>query len=324
MKKTIILSLVLTACQAFVVNASTGSSGVTALMLDSYGARPIGLADAFTGVADDVNAISVNPAGLATLPSIQVQAMHMNDFTGQAETFWYGAAAVPFLKAFCAGVSVYSFGLAAFDGLGNTGLPTGRSLSAGDLVLSLAFAADPMRLRAGSRFGLSLGFAGRFVQTELAGVARSAFSADAGILFRTGLPELGGMKKKDNFGFGFAVQNMGAGVEYVSERTGLPMNVRAGFGYEVFRDRRQGVLVSADANFPNDSGPIIAAGAEYSLLGMFAVRLGYRFTGPEAAGLTAGAGFAVLLGGKRFSADYAIVPMGDLGILHAFGLGVKF
>ena len=69
---------------------------------------------------------------------------------------------------------------------------------------------------------------------------------------------------------------------------------------------------------------IVSAGVEYSLLSMVFVRGGYKFTGPEAAGLTAGAGFGYLIGGRKFSVDYALVTMGDLGLSHAFSLGMKF
>ena len=323
MKKIIVYSLILAAGLESGLAASTGSSGVQALMLDSYGSRPIALADAFTGVADDVNAISVNPAGLSTLSSVEAQVMYLSDFADQSESYLFGGVAWPFAKAFCAAVSVESYGLASFDGVDKTGLPTGTSLSAGDLVFTGAFAFDPMKL-AGKKFGLNLGVAAHFIQSTLAGKSASAFAFDAGVLFKAGIFGFGEMNRKDNLGIGFAAQNIGTSVTYVSEKTGLPANLRAGIGYRVFKDRMHSVQVSADANLPGDSSPIVSAGLEYTLLGMFYVRGGYKITGPEAAGLSAGAGVSYLLGGRKLFVDYAVVPMKDLGISHAFSLGMKF
>ncbi len=47
-----------------------------------YGARPAGMGNAFTAVADDVNAALFNPAGLAQIPSRQMAFSHAKPFTG--------------------------------------------------------------------------------------------------------------------------------------------------------------------------------------------------------------------------------------------------
>lgn len=44
------------------------------------GARPLGMGGAFTGLADDVNAISWNPAGLTSLDKLEVTSMHTKLF----------------------------------------------------------------------------------------------------------------------------------------------------------------------------------------------------------------------------------------------------
>ncbi|MBN1596641.1 hypothetical protein JW933_12005, partial [candidate division FCPU426 bacterium] len=42
----------------------------------AYGARPAGMGEAFVSVADDINAVLFNPAGLAQLPGVEVMGMY--------------------------------------------------------------------------------------------------------------------------------------------------------------------------------------------------------------------------------------------------------
>ncbi len=54
---------------------------IPAAFLDiGFGARPMGMGGAFTGLSDDANAIFWNPAGLARLQNSQLTFMHTRQF----------------------------------------------------------------------------------------------------------------------------------------------------------------------------------------------------------------------------------------------------
>src|ERR1700689_2585823 len=65
--------------QVFAGSDNVGTSGAEFLKIGP-GARPVGMGEAFTGVADDIHAIYWNPAGLGTLKSPEMTGMHMQYF----------------------------------------------------------------------------------------------------------------------------------------------------------------------------------------------------------------------------------------------------
>src|SRR5271170_6902635 len=74
MIKKICLALVC-GCLAVVARADQGDTGAAFLKLDT-GPRAIGMGGSFAGLADDVNAIQYDPAGLAYLTQKEVTLMH--------------------------------------------------------------------------------------------------------------------------------------------------------------------------------------------------------------------------------------------------------
>ena len=72
---------------------------------------------------------------------------------------------------------------------------------------------------------------------------------------------------------------------------------------------------------PIDDTPSLSVGGEYAIMGVFALRTGYK-TGSDlgaAAGLRAGCGFIL----PRIGLDYAFAPYGELGDSHRVSLLVK-
>src|SRR5688572_5651049 len=80
-----------------------GTSGAQFLKIGP-GARPVGMGEAFTGVADDVHAIYWNPAGLATLKKPELTGMHMQWF--QDVSYEHVAFAYPMLSGAAWGLSL--------------------------------------------------------------------------------------------------------------------------------------------------------------------------------------------------------------------------
>lgn len=307
---------------AFNAYADTAGSGIPLLMLDSYGARAVALADAFTGTADDVNALAVNPAGLNTLASFEVSSMYMKYL--EDLSFGYLAFGMPLSpNAGSIGAGVYIFSMPDADHYDSAGNISSTPLSAGDFGVSLGYANNPMKLF-GVDLDLNMGLGVKYVQSKLSDSTVSALAFDIGALYRMDAPCLGGRKAKGNLGIGVSVQNLGPSVKYAAEETLLPRNIRMGIGYRGLNAADHSLLLGFDVNMPNDSDGIISIGLEYTFMRLLSGRIGYKLSGADIEGFSAGLGAAYTLSGKRISVDYALVPVKDFDLVHAVSLGVRF
>jgi outer membrane protein OmpA-like peptidoglycan-associated protein len=128
---------------------------------------------------------------------------------------------------------------------------------------------------------------------------------------------------------GFVAQNLGVTTDQM-----MPINFRLGGGYiinDAFTANGR-FTFAADALIPVDNNFKVSLGTEYALIApssKFAARIGYKIGNEiqdldSMAGLTAGAGFAILVSGIRYQLDYAFVPYGDLGTTQRISLTLDF
>lgn len=129
-KKTFILGLFL--CHVFVLTLVTAAHAVkTQNNFPKPGVRPIAMGGAFVAVADDVNSIYYNPAGLGFVTNNQVQIMH-TDLYGIGIDYNYLA----FAKQ--------KMGIAwAHFGVGPDFLMGGGDFSSDMFIVATAFPLDP-------------------------------------------------------------------------------------------------------------------------------------------------------------------------------------
>lgn len=305
--------------QSFTAEAG---SGIPILMLDSYGARQVALGDTFTGIADDINSISVNPAGLSSLQAFEISSMYMKYL--EDLSFGYLALGMPLpSNAGYVGASLSLFSVPDFDGYDLAGNKSADSSSSGDMGFSVAYANNPFKLL-NIDANLNLGFSVKYIQSKLAGSSISALGFDIGGLYRLNIPNLGSKEAKENLGIGVSIQNLGSSIKYKAEETLLPQNLRFGLGYRGFNSENHSVLVGFDVNMPNDSDSIMSAGLEYTFMQIISARAGYKFSGTDIGGLSFGIGAGYNLSGKRISLDYALVPVEEFNTVHTFSLGIRF
>lgn len=101
--------------------------------------------------------------------------------------------------------------------------------------------------------------------------------------------------------FGASLTNLGSSMNLRTEPFDLPAAARIGAAWTPTAPwLRERLTLAADAVFPNDTTEKYHLGAEYRLLGEFALRAGTRMN-YENQGLTAGAGFRT----GRLGVDYA-------------------
>ncbi|MBI5239455.1 MAG: PorV/PorQ family protein [Elusimicrobia bacterium] len=277
------------------------------------GARAIGMGGAYTAIADDVNALGWNPAGLSVLGKRELGAMHAElaqqtryDFIGYAQPVKHGTLAV----------GAVHLGHGGIEGRDANGARTG-SYGASDQAVNLGFAS---RLDAGLRLGANV----KYIRSSIANASAQSFALDLG-----GQYALSGVGGPGLPLVGLAIQNLGPGLKFQDQASQLPLTFAAGLGYRL----PAGLTLAVDfKQRPHSRDSEFSFGTEYAMLANFALRAGYATqkaaNGTRAAGgsFSALSGFATGLGFKlrSYSLDYSFTPAGELGNVQRFSLGAKF
>lgn len=282
-------------------NFSAGSQAAPWLKLPNN-ARTTALGEAGVALADDVNAASQNPAGLALLKGQQVSFMHHAYILDSS-------------------IEHVAYGVQLMEGLGvaasldylNFGKIDKYSVNASNqLVAAGSFNPSGMHIDLGAGYSLgafSVGVNAKHVSQRFEGSGGSAIGADLGALWSQG---------EAGLSLGASVQNFGGQLDGAN----LPLGYRAGAAYKLALGGGT-AAVAADANIPSaDTGAsVLSAGLEFTGAELYALRGGYKAAGNGGAG-----GFS-LGGGVRYSVaqlDYAFNSVGELGNAHQLSALIRF
>jgi hypothetical protein len=294
--------------------SAVGTSGAQFLKI-APGARAAGMGQAFAGVAEGVETIYYNPAGLGDLMRVEVTGMHDSYF--QDIDYEFAALAVPMLSwvdtkkdknAYgVLGAAVYDLSVRNIEqrSLTETDQPLG-TFGSTDLAYAVGYAyALPDT-------GLSLGATAKVIDQNIDNVSASAFALDLG-----GLYQRGGLR------LGAGLRNFGTQSKFTSAADPMPLTIFGGASYRI----TDAWLTSIEMDLPRDNGAIVGLGAEYrkrfadKLTG--AARIGYNSSNSDAGGW-AGTSFGLGVGYGNLSFDFAFVPFGDLGNTFRYSLTAKF
>lgn len=309
MKKLLLTFLFLLASTSlsFASNSKAGTTTADFLKL-SVGAQAIGMGSAYTSVlANSVDTIYWNPAGLASLTKKEVSLMYSTHFEDMSYS-WISFGIPSGYGYF--GLSAQYFTSGDVDEVDENG-PTGATYSAYDLAAYLTY-ANKVKFNDESllRFGLNL----KYIQSKLYAVTASAFAVDMGVIYTL---------RDEATSFGAVVQNYGTKMKRDVDSEDLPLAFKLGISRIFFEN----LLVSVDGVKPVDNDIFPAIGAQYKIdvaneTGI-ALRIGYdgrQKDVPGFAGFNAGFGLNI----KDLSIDYAFSPYGELGDAHRVSLGFKF
>ncbi|MBD3271265.1 MAG: PorV/PorQ family protein, partial [Elusimicrobia bacterium] len=193
------------------VNKKVGTSSAQFLKIP-VGARPAALADSQVAIADDANAILVNPAGAGFLYSPELQAMH-----GQllGDLYYNFAGYIHPTKIGSFGVAVQHLGGSELTKIVN-GVKNG-SFTAYDAAGTLNYALQVHQL-------ISAGINAKLIQSKLDDDSASAGAVDLGIKLRT---------PNEMFSFGLTGQHIGSSMKFNDESDPLPTMIRTGFGMKL-------------------------------------------------------------------------------------------
>ncbi len=310
--KNILVYLIIGISINYGLGAAPVNSGVPILNRNSFGARQISLGDTFTGIADDINTLSVNPAGIGFFSGKRISLMYMRyteDFV-----FGYAAAGVPINKGFSSvGIEFGYFSMNEFDSYNSVGENSGNSITAGDIMLGISYGDKILRYFNIDK-DLSAGATVKFIKSEIAEDKINTFGADVGLLYKTTIFSFW-KKRVNNFSAGISVQNIG--IVY------MPIKYRIGFGYNIYNDKNNSILLGADVIFYNSDNVESSIGIEYTLLKIVSIRAGYKPLGIDTGKLTTGIGVSYNVSGYVLLANYGNILMSDLGNIHTFSISVE-
>ena len=316
------------------------------------GTRPVGMGGAFAGLADDVNSLFYNPAGLTSVDYRELTAMQNFWLAGiNNESIGY-AHRVPFGGD--KGVLGVSF-LGAFSTIerskhGEEPKPE-QSFTASSFAIGLSYGYELAD-------GVSLGGTAKFINQDFDTEDSTGFAGDVGVLLAGG-----------RFSAGASLMNLGS----LSSEESLPVNFRAGSAIHLITSEETEVLAgqrdaatateaegeapsegttpaasetellpiltfAADVNVPLSNELKVAGyttvhiGLEGWLYDKIALRVGYSFDGKTenltnkrlSAGIGLRAWGTSSLENVNFQFDYAFVPDNDIGNVHRISFISRF
>ncbi|HTB22763.1 MAG TPA: PorV/PorQ family protein [bacterium] len=293
-----------------------GAAGVvSAPILElPMGVRGEGMGEAFTGIADDVNSVYYNPAGLTALDSVQLELMNIQSFGGvQYENI--GLATPTDML----GVNVWStFALSytlvnvddtplTLEDPSGAFLQTPYSFTAGYSVLTLSYAWQATQ-------AFSVGMTVKAINQKVYTSEGWGVAADLGVMTR----------QFDGLSAGADLENVGTSPE---PNTTLPTELRMGLGYDwenPFTGEQNADKMLFDADLimpvvPVDQEWELNVGGEYThdfgkQYGV--LRAGYEFPqtvlGAQSS-FSVGGGIGTHISGMDLSLDYSWTPYGELG-----------
>lgn len=267
-----------------------GTSGAAFLKI-GVGARPIGMAGAYAGVADDVNTAYWNPAGLGQINEKEFTFTHNSYF--EDINYSYFGSAIPISKIGTFGLSVSYLWMGDLEKRAGDTMEPDSMFNVYDLAISLSCGREIYK-------DLFLGLNLKMIQQKIDISDATGVGVDIGVFWKTPLEKLN---------LGFVVQNIGPKIKFEEKGDPLPLNIKIGTSYRLLNDK---LILAVDGNYPRDGELNISCGSEYILnVGNFhfPLRAGYK-TGSDLgsiAGLRAGFG----IGWNKYIFDFVWVPYGD-------------
>ncbi|MFQ5498823.1 MAG: PorV/PorQ family protein [Candidatus Zixiibacteriota bacterium] len=289
--------------------AKVGTTGAQFLEL-GVSARAMGMAEAFTSVADDITAVYYNPAGLTSLYSREAVATYISLPAG----INYGFAAAGFPLESIGGVlGIAAYALSSGDIIETTSSRgtsdgSGRTFAWNDLALSFSYGRYLT-----DRF--SIGFSVKYLNETAHDYSANGWSADVGTNYNTGYRD---------FKIAMVITNFGPDMKFIDDDFPLPINFRFGGSINVMEGVDNLVTFAAEGSHPSDNLEKYNGGMEWTYKDRFTLRGGHRFN-YDVDGFTFGGGLRLPFGeDQEMRFDYAFQDYGILTEVHRFTVVVAF
>lgn len=279
--------------QAWSTPLTTGAD----FLLMTTGARPDGMGQAFSAVADDINTLSFNPAGLGNIRSSQV-GYGYESFAAGIQYDFLGLA-VPISDLGVLGFGYIDMGTAPFNSTVNPATPL---VSAEDRAFIAGWGK--------SFYDFHVGITGKYITRQLDTVQGNGWGVDFGLRYRP----------TSNLTFAASLMNLGPGVQLASLEP-LPTLVNTGVAWTAVDQPFHSLTFAGNGTFNIATNTQqFGLGAEYWYQDQFALRAGYVLNSLDLGqtfnpdGFSAGAGIRI----SFIELDYAFQPLNTLGMVHRF------
>ncbi len=313
-----------------------GTTAAPFLNID-VGARAAAMGGAFVAVTNDATAMYWNPSGIARIPTFE--AVFNNARWIADVSFNYAALVMPL-------GNIGTFGANAtfltMDDMERTTINqpdgTGELFDAGSYAFGLSYARNIT-----DRFAIGFNF--KYINEKIYNSSAIGMAFDVGTIFDTPLYGLKLGMSITNYGTKMQMEgrdmqtqkdvdtqvsgnNPTINASLQTEKYDLPLMFRVGLSVDLLKGRsNSNLILSVDANHPNDDVESVNIGGEYIFNQMFSVRGGYKslFTDDSEQGLSLGAGIKYQQSGSlMIYIDYAFLDFGLLNEIHmfSFGLGI--
>ena len=303
------------------IHDGAGTTGAAFLKIEG-GSRPAGLGGAFAGLANDINTIFWNPAGLTAVHDRELTAMQHFSFADiNNQTIGYAQR----IERLVWGASF----LGSFTEIERRQGPTEDP----DSTVTVGGFATGLSLAYPLGEAISVGGTAKIISEQLDIQNAFGVAADVGLVARL---------LDNRLGIGVAVQNAGV----LDSGENLPMALRAGLAYRTWKQpaaetaetetdkpmpTQELWALVADAHLPLlDANPSFHVGIERWFYESIAARIGYRigFNENPSDGLSLGIGVRRsgedMLANIDFQFDYAFVPDAYLGNAHRVSFITRF
>lgn len=286
--------------------AKVGTTGAQFLEL-GVSARAMGMAEAFTAVANDISAVYYNPSGLVYLYGPEAQLTYVR--MPADINYGYGAIGFPLERiGGVLGVSAYHLNSGEIDEVDYFAVPTGRTFWWKDLAVAVSYGRYLT-----DRF--SIGFSVKYIGQYVHDYSANGWSADVGTMYNTGFR---------NFKIAMVITNFGPDMNMIRDDYPLPINFKFGGSIDALQNENYVLTVAAEGSHPSDNLEKYNGGAELTVKDMFILRGGGRFNYDE-DGLTFGGGLRVPFGQEsELRVDYAYQDFGVLEEVHRFTMSFAF
>jgi len=282
-----------------IIPASCFAAGTTGAIFLNVGvsAKSEGMGGAYSAIADDSSAVTINPAGMVQVKNSQISVMHnqsMEDINQE-----YFSYVTKWGEKALGGSLVYlDYGSQpAYDPL-NTYLGNFRPTS---YALSMAYSA-----LAGK--ALSYGVALKYIKSEIYTSSGSTFAVDAGVLYK---PAATGWR------YAAVLSNLGSGLKLDQNADPLPLTLKLGTAYAFDKIP---LIAAFDIYSIKHESPEYHVGVQYLIQNIVSLRMGYNSAFDAGNGFTYGIGVTQ----QNYGLDYAFIPANDLGDSHRFSFNLNF
>lgn len=305
--------------RSFAADSAAGTSAANFLKIGQGSARAMAMGRSYVALAEGVDALTWNPAGLAQTQQREASFSYLR-YVQDVDSPFYLGYAHPMGRTTWGANAAY-IQVDGFDVRDAQGVPQqDTNTQVRDGFMSLALARSFWYEK------LFLGGALRMIHEDIAGTTKNTAVGDFGAILRP----------NSTLSLGFAVQNFGSSSANVARITRGGAGLRLG----------DFVLVGLELNKASDSAARVGIGGEFQLpeeyldIGQLAFRIGYQngdnlgqsfddtlksLRVDRASGISFGFGmYTSQAFGYGVSLDYAFVPYGALGTVDQITVKLKF